>query len=452
VIGAVDVLQNLALLGGNSVKLRANVLVVAGRRGDAKVLVTPNPEVELEFDNKEESVLELIRRHFRVRWGAEVHAIGWAGVEDVELDGGNGEPWFFFYADQLGELESCEWILPNGDRGNRPKLLRAATCFSRRQPWSQPGWFRQTCLHLSRVVGSVDLDKLRQVRIGPNGTVLEFEIDSRRYYFKTVPQCFSHEALLVEYLAKKWPEMCAPVLPWRQTLRTHITEAIEGQSLYELGKGDYWLPALRDLGEFQCKVMRSVAEFTRLGVRHRPFSEFRAKFTEIVGELVVAQRGLGTELSTGELAAMEVALKRGLEACEILAACGVPDSLVHGDFNGANVYRTPVGGTKLIDWTFTAVEHPFFAIGFPLRAAEEGRRLELAGMRSKLVRAYLEPFERYASREHLERGLEAARKLMWIHVGESQVQYLRFVQNEMPSGMNRIPLLLRRFLKVACEQ
>jgi len=67
-------------------------------------------------------------------------------------------------------------------------------------------------------------------------------------------------------------------------------------------------------------------------------------------------------------------------------------------------------------------------------------------MRSDLGKAYLEPFEKYASARHLQDGLAAARQLMWIHVGNSLMDYAEFVCAEMPSGLKVISRVLRRFI------
>ncbi len=427
-------------------KAEVNVVVVGRKDGVMKALAASEPKMEFEFDLARDSAVELIRRNFRVKWGAEVHGIGNSREEDLGWDGGKGFGWIFMYADVLGELESWEWRVPAGGVSIWERAAQAAIQASEVQPWSRPRWLEETRLSLSRVVGFIEKEDLRQIRTGPTGAVLEFVAEGGRYFFKAVPECFSYEPKLLEYLSKKAPAVCPVVLPCRGIPRGYITEMVPGCSVLEIQEVGAWFSALRDLAEFQCKASEYVEDLNGIGVPLRRFSSFAARPDELVCEVVEAQRGVSRELSIDELRALDGILKRVKEECELLVSCGIPDSVIHGDLNDSNVYRTETGSTKLIDWTFAGVGHPFLTIVILLFEAEQNEGY-LGGKCRELARAYLEPFERYCCRKQLEQGLRIARKLMWLYLAESRLSFYQLVRSEMPSGMGGVPRMMRRFMK-----
>jgi Ser/Thr protein kinase RdoA (MazF antagonist) len=64
-------------------------------------------------------------------------------------------------------------------------------------------------------------------------------------------------------------------------------------------------------------------------------------------------------LTDAERAQFRVALPRLQAMCAALAACGIPQTLVHGDLHLHNVAGR-AGHQQFFDWTDACVSHPFF--------------------------------------------------------------------------------------------
>jgi aminoglycoside phosphotransferase (APT) family kinase protein len=64
-------------------------------------------------------------------------------------------------------------------------------------------------------------------------------------------------------------------------------------------------------------------------------------------------------LTDAERAQFHEALPRLQAMCAALAACGIPQTLVHGDLHLHNVAGS-AGRTQFFDWTDACVSHPFF--------------------------------------------------------------------------------------------
>ena len=75
-------------------------------------------------------------------------------------------------------------------------------------------------------------------------------------------------------------------------------------------------------------------------------------------------------LSSGELGAADAFVAGLPRAIEELAACGVPETLVHGDFHHGNVIVSDDGSLVIIDWTDGCVAHPFFDLATFIDAAQ----------------------------------------------------------------------------------
>ncbi len=90
--------------------------------------------------------------------------------------------------------------------------------------------------------------------------------------------------------------------------------------------------------------------------------------TAAIAELVDRRRA---ELSAGTAAALD-ALVAGLSArFDAVRACGLPDTLVHGDFHPGNVRGTAFRLT-LLDWGDTGVGHPLLDLPAFLSAIDAG--------------------------------------------------------------------------------
>ncbi|HLJ34800.1 MAG TPA: phosphotransferase [Ktedonobacteraceae bacterium] len=106
--------------------------------------------------------------------------------------------------------------------------------------------------------------------------------------------------------------------------------------------------------------------------------------------------------------------------CQQLADSPVPYSLEHGDFHDENIAM--IGTDPLyFDWTDSCIAHPFFSL-YPFLLGIETKWPDIAHIRERLRDVYLQPWERYASKEELVAIFELAQKLAPLYLASSTLR------------------------------
>jgi hypothetical protein len=99
-----------------------------------------------------------------------------------------------------------------------------------------------------------------------------------------------------------------------------------------------------------------------------------------------------------------------LTLCEELASFDLPDCLDYGDLRAANILST-VTEPVYLDWSDSAISHPFFAIAALL---DDAVRLlpSVSRVAQRRIRdSYLAPWRDIAPHDHLVRAFDIARRL-----------------------------------------
>lgn len=205
-----------------------------------------------------------------------------------------------------------------------------------RMPWANPGgpaaalaWARQA---LDRPVTAA-----RQVRSWNLSSVWRLDTGTGPVWLKQVPGFLGHEGTLLRWLDR--PTVPVPLAV--AGCRTLLPDLPDGDPR---GPAD-WAAMLAELLTIQADAVERVPELLALGVPDQ-----RAGAFVRAAERVVAGR---TGPDSDRLAQIVAALPRLLAE---LAACGVPDTLVHGDFHPGNAR---VGErVVLYDWGDSVIGHP----------------------------------------------------------------------------------------------
>jgi hypothetical protein len=183
-----------------------------------------------------------------------------------------------------------------------------------------------------------------QVRTWNLSSLWRVPAEGRTAWLKVVPHFFAHEGALLARIAGAR----VPTLLGHDGGRMLLAE-IAGDDLYAAG------PRLRNemvnlLVELQCAWSGRVDELLALGLPDWRAPALGAAIADVV------------ERTRGELSAQDRAtlaeFVRGLpNRFDELAACGLKDSLVHGDFHPGN-FRGDGRALTLLDWADSGVGHP----------------------------------------------------------------------------------------------
>lgn len=118
-----------------------------------------------------------------------------------------------------------------------------------------------------------------------------------------------------------------------------------------------------------------------------------------------------------------------------LAACGIPETLLHGDFHSANVMHN-AGRLRIVDWTDGCVSHPFFDLATYVREEDGGR--------PALIDAYIDAWSDAGPRDGLKDALGLSEPLACLH---HAVSYERILDAIEPGWRHEIGGATQRWLR-----
>jgi hypothetical protein len=216
-----------------------------------------------------------------------------------------------------------------------------------RQRWARPGG---PAADLDWAESA--LDGLGMRRVGPPEQVRTWNLSSlwrlpvvgQTVWLKVVPPFFAHEGTMLDRLAGG----PVPRLLAHDDDRMLLAE-IPGEDLYEAERSQL-LTMVAILVDLQHQWIGRVDELFALGL-----PDWRGPALSVAIADVVDRTG--AELDTSDRAALDAFVRELPSRFEEVAACGVPDTLIHGDFHPGNT-RGDGNVITLLDWGDSAVGNP----------------------------------------------------------------------------------------------
>lgn len=417
-----------------------NTVLVRGQKGSFEVYPYA-PDLPITSDP--DTILEAVRVYIWNRWSAKVHALRWIVPDDLLLDMPNKDPWLVLHIDEPGVMVRNRRELSFTNVPG-PVVSEAARlcCY---QPWSAAEWFAAMFRRLQGVLGRKAAFRLHQVRVTANGAVLKCVAGKLTCYVKTVPPFFSYEPRLLSFLHNSIPGICPRVLHGLLDTNSHVTVSLFGRPLHESSRIHDWKNALGNLGNFQVRTLRHTDAICQLGVPY-PGLNLIYDLGAVLRDLVSIQRGAVNELNEEELNRIPAWLSSASRDCEILANSKLPAALVHGDCSEHNLILLNNKYSRLIDWSFSWISHPFFILNHTLFNAFEDPGHRMRDAVRELAVAYLEAWRSFAPESTLLASLRAAARLRWIDMAHNLTPYIQHLRNVEPGNVAQIPMLLRHAL------
>jgi hypothetical protein len=216
-----------------------------------------------------------------------------------------------------------------------------------RQDWARPGgpatllrWaderLAERGIHLT--------GRAEQMRSWNLSAIWRLPTTAGRVWLKAVPSFFAHEGAVIDWVGPK----VAPRLHGHA--RGRVLMADIGGEPNHATRGPALEPMVELLTDLQARCVPRTEELLALGVPDRRLAAMRPRVEAVVdahaSSLEPADR-LVLEQLVGDLPG---------RLAEV-ASCGVPDTLVHGDFHPGNVGGTP-DRYVILDWGDSFVGHP----------------------------------------------------------------------------------------------
>ena len=319
--------------------------------------------------------------------------------------------------------------------------------------WTQPDWFWQASAWIQAELeqqGITVIGQIEQPHVRPWSTVLRATTSAGNIYFKATASMLMHEPALTQALSR-WQPACTPTLLAADLQRGWMLMADGGMRLREILTADrdirHWEKLLPIYAEVQVELASRLQIILELGVPNRRLATLPAQYEQLLADgnvLLIDQPGGLTLAEYQRLCNLQVHFAA---LCEQLVAYRIPESINHGDFHDGNVFFNN-GHYVFFDWGDSCIAHPFFSLRTVFVSVENTLQVvETAPEFERLRDAYLEPWTRYASREHLLAAYQLAQRLSPI---SSALGWYRVISSLDESLRNdyaeAIPSLFQEFL------
>lgn len=209
----------------------------------------------------------------------------------------------------------------------------------KRMPWAKPGGPAASLAWADRELAARGWTVLRrtQVRAWHLSSFWRLETDHGRVWLKEVPWFCAYEGAVLRWLGRP----TTPVVLATSGGRTLMAD-IPGTDRYEADTEERGR-MLAELLDIQTAALDRIDELLALGVRDLRAEAFTAAAVLLASEIDVP----GFDEMVADLPKLFAAI----------AECGVPDTLVHGDFHPGNV-RSDGTSMVIIDWGECVIGNP----------------------------------------------------------------------------------------------
>jgi len=242
----------------------------------------------------------------------------------------------------LAEVEIIPRVTMEAWEGSDPLVDEAL-----RLPYARPGGPQKDLEWARRILDGTGIRLTAppaQVRTWNLSSIWRLATDAGRVWLKSTPPFCAHEGAIMSCLS---PEVVPQVLGF-ESGRVLLSD-VAGVDQYE-ASDDALLEMIDKLVGLQIEWIHRTDELVSLGARDWRPGVFLPAVRRVYD--LYADR-----LDAGERRAVDRLLANFESRFAQLAACGVVDTLVHGDFHSGNVRGMP-GAFRLLDWGDCAVGHP----------------------------------------------------------------------------------------------
>lgn len=281
-----------------------------------------------------------------------------------------------------------------------------------RQEWARPGgpdvllaWARERL----RQHGIEPVGPAQQMRTWNLSALWRLPTTSGPIWFKTVPDFFGHEGAVIDWIG---PPVAPRVIDFAFG-RTLLSELDHAEN-HDLAEPTQLRPMVSALTELQQRARTDVGTLLTLGVPDRRLRTWLDPLTTTVD-------AWSRQLDRDEREALTVLVEGLPDRLAKIEDCGVPDTLVHGDFHPGNVAGRATDYV-ILDWGDSFVGHPL------LDELAFTRRLE-PGVRRQAQRWFVEDWQRLQPGSDPARAIELLEPLSLLLAA---VMYDRFCRNIEP--------------------
>ena len=278
----------------------------------------------------------------RERFGAEVVVLRMLDVVSETRNGGD----VTYLAELVGEPPRDLPLTPAPANVNGEQPLRAA--------WARPGGVATTIAWADDALAAIGRRRVGpvvQIKTWNLSSILRLPTADGDVWCKSVPPFLAHEGGIIALVGDDDTTLVPPLLASEPATGTVLLGDVPGDDDWDASEGRL-LTMVQTLVRLQARWQDRVDELLIAGL-----PDWRTRsLTELV-EAVVSRRDVREQLADVELRVLDALTGRLPDRFAALDACGIPATLVHGDFHRGN-WRFDGHALVLLDWGDTGVGHP----------------------------------------------------------------------------------------------
>ena len=242
--------------------------------------------------------------------------------------------------------------------------------------WARPGGTARIvewAEAVLRSLGRAQIGDAQQFRAWNLSSILRIDTATGPVWCKSVPAFFAHEGPAIEWLSAIAPAGLLPTLLGHDPATTSVLlDDIPGADLYDCDEKTM-LAMIERLIDLQFRTIGRAAEMHAIGAPNWQPDNF-----------IAAIRGLWAkaDLPVDEMTALDRLISGLPRRFAVLAECGLPDTLVHGDPHPGN-WRSDGTSLVLLDWGDCGFGHPM------LDTVALVERVDDDGLRQRLLDAFV---------------------------------------------------------------
>ena len=317
--------------------------------------------------------------------------------------------------------------------------------------WQDPVWQKEAhaWIHAEARRQSIQINaEIEQPHVYPWSTVLRVPTNEGTLFFKATAAETLYESALTQKLAGWFPD-CMPELLAADTARGWMLMRDGGEPLRASIRPTQdiapWRPVIARYAEVQIGLAEHVSEILALGIPDHRLAVLPALYTQLLTDeeslMIDQEKGL----TSAEWQQLKGMAARFGQICTELASFEIPESLNHGDFHDGNVLLRD-GRITFFDWGDASVTHPFVTLRTFFVSIENSLKLEdysFTPEMSALLNRYLEPWQRFASRENLLAAYKLSRCVASI---VKALAWHQTVSNLRENYTGIVPELMKEFV------
>ncbi|MBY7144816.1 aminoglycoside phosphotransferase family protein [Virgibacillus sp. NKC19-3] len=242
-----------------------------------------------------------------------------------------------------------------------------------------------------------------QIRSWERAALWKIKTNQANYYLKAVPDVFSHEPSIHNYLAEHYPSYVPEVIALDLENNWYIMGELQGDLLGNSTNRSHWEDALYRMGNIQKEAHIHKDKLRKLGCPVRPIIEIlNNHLEESLSELVSSNN-----ISLEKHIALKMSIPSMLSLAKGLRESKLPISLDHGDLFGGNI-MVHHGEPIIYDWSDSSLTHPFLSVIVLLEEVNEYFSEQIS---QQLLDVYLEEWRMFDSLARLYEEFRLVRVL-----------------------------------------